>query len=305
MRHSIFWFIVALLLGSAPLVQALEMDAPVPAYTLNLEGGGKVTAQSERGHVTLLHFWASWCVPCRAEMPRLEKLYQKYHARGLDIVAIDMDSDEDQPLAREMMAHYHFPWALKSHAEVDELGRIWRMPLSILVDRKGIVRQNAWAADDDQGLPESVLVAGIEPLLGAAPVPTPASGMQSGTSPAIQVLHPMARATAPGQEEGVVYLTLVNPGDREDALEGADSAVADHIMLHQTTEMEGNMAHMAHEYHLVIPAHGQVTLAPGGHHLMLEDLAHPLVAGQTVPLNLHFQHGATVHVDVPITPLVP
>ncbi|MBW8028201.1 MAG: copper chaperone PCu(A)C [Ferrovum sp.] len=305
MQRSIFWFIVASLLGSAPLVQALEMNAPVPAYTLNLEGGGRVTAQSERGHVTLLHFWASWCVPCREEMPRLEKLYQKYHARGLDIIAIDMDSSEDQPMARDMMKNYHFPWVLKNHAEVDEFGRIWRMPLSILVDRKGIVRQNAWAADDDHGLPESVLLAGIEPLLGPTSAPVSESAVQAAHTPIIQILHPMARATAPGQEEGVVYLTLVNPGDREDALEGADSAVAGHIMLHQTMEMEGDMAHMEHEYHLVIPAHGQVTLAPGGHHLMLEDLDHPLVAGQTVPLDLHFQHSAPVHVDVPITPLVP
>ena len=305
MQRSMFWIIVASLLGSAPMAQALEMGSPIPAYTLNLEGGGKMTAQSEQGHVTLLHFWASWCVPCREEMPRLENLYQKYHARGLDIVAIDMDSDEDLPMARAMMKHYHFPWVLKSHAEVDEFGRIWRMPLSVLVDRKGIVRQNAWAADDDRGLPESVLVAGIEPLIGRSSAPVSQAGVQAVYPPTIQVLHPMARATAPGQEEGVVYLTLVNPGDHEDALEGADSPVSDHVMLHQTTENEDNMVHMEHEYHLVIPAHGQVTLAPGGHHLMLEDLDRPLVAGQTVSLNLHFQHGSDVHVDVPITPLVP
>lgn len=285
--------------------QALEIGDTVPSYRFPLQGGGEVTAGTQRQHVTLLHFWASWCVPCREEMPRLEALYQRYHGQGLDIVAINMDQPQDRPAAKAMMSHYHFPWALAQQSDDAGFGRIWRLPLSILIDRQGKIRQNAWAADDDHGLSQTQLTAQVVPLM----TMTQTSGTPGGaplakvTPPA--VLHAYARATAPGQTVGVVYLSLRNEGDTPDALEGADSPNADHIMLHQTQAMAGGMSHMQHEYHLVIPAHGQVDLSPGGHHLMLEDLHQPLVAGQVIPLNLHLQRAGTIHLDVPVMPMVP
>ncbi len=288
------------LLAGGP-VQALDRGDPVPPYRLSLEGGGSATNGSEQGRVTLIHFWAVWCVPCREEMPRLEKLYQAYHAQGLDIYAIDMDGDQDVAQAEAMMKHYTFPWGRKKSADIEGFGRIWRLPMSILIDRHGVIRQNAWAADDDHGLDEATLNAAILPLLGPK-VAAPAVSAVGGT---IVVSEARSRATAPGQEVGVVYLTLKNPGSEEDALEGADSPLAGHIMLHDTTMEMGGMSHMHHEYHLVIPAHGEVSLSPGGHHLMLEDLQKPLVAGQTLPLDLHFKHAPVQHLEVLIQPLVP
>ena len=303
------WIIGASLLLASLMAQALEIGDKAPDYRIPLEGGGEMTAHSQQDRVTLLHFWASWCVPCREEMPRLDTLYRRYHEQGLDIVAIDMDNPHDLPDARIMMEHHHFPWSVGSRADVGGFGRIWRLPMSVLIDRHGIVRQNALAADNDQGLSEAELERQVLPWL---------KGDHHGANPTEAkknmtplVLHAYARATAPGQSVGVVYLTLRNEGDSDDALEGADSPVADHIMLHQTmamgdmSGMGSGMSHMQHEYHLVIPAHGQVELKPGGHHLMLEDLEKPLVAGQVIPLDLHFQHAGKVHLEVEVTPLVP
>ncbi|MDA8417028.1 MAG: copper chaperone PCu(A)C [Betaproteobacteria bacterium] len=301
MKKSVGWGIFLMLCST--IVQAIDIGDAVTSYRIPLQGGGEVTAQTQKQRVTLLHFWASWCVPCRAEMPRLDKLYQRYHAQGLDIVAIDMDTPDGVSAAQAMMKQHRFPWALADQSEVAEFGRIWRLPLSILIDRQGKVRQNAWAADDDQGLSEATLVSQIEPLLQGQATTNPVHSADKSVPPTI--LHAYARATAPGQSVGVVYLTLRNDGDTPDALEGADSPVADHIMLHQTQSMSGGMSHMEHEYHLEIPAHGSVDLSPGGHHLMLEDLDKPLVAGQTIGLDLFFQKSGKVHVEVPVMPLVP
>lgn len=296
-----FGYAVLLMLFSIT-AKAIDKGVTVPAYQIPLQGGGEVTQQSQQHRVTLLHFWASWCVPCRAEMPRLDALYQRYHSQGLDIVAIDMDNPDGVEQARTMMKKLHFPWALAESSDVAGFGRIWRLPLSILIDKEGIVRQNAWAADDDQGLSETVLLAEIQPLFQGHGT-TAAAHSASVVAPV--VLHAYARATAPGQSVGVIYLTLRNDGDTPDALEGADSPRADHIMLHQTQAMVGGMSHMQHEYHLEIPAHGSVDLSPGGHHLMLEDLDGALVAGQTIGLDLYFQKAGKIHVDVPVMPLVP
>lgn len=154
-----------LLLAWAVQAHAVDVGNPAPPYEVHLVGGGDMTTGSQQQRVTILHFWASWCVPCREEMPRLETLYQRYHDKGLDIVAIDMDSPQDVAQARTMMSHFHFPWVLASQAQVEGFGRIWRLPLSILIDRQGIVRQNAWAADDDHGLSDAELEAQVAPLV--------------------------------------------------------------------------------------------------------------------------------------------
>ncbi len=297
------WIVGLLLLSWAVQAHAIDVGDPVPPYEVHLTNGEDVTASSQQHHVTILHFWASWCVPCREEMPRMEDLYQRYHDKGLDIVAIDMDSAQDIAQAREMMTHFHFPWAVASQAHVEGFGRIWRLPLSILIDRQGIVRQNAWAADDDHGLSEAELEAQVSPLIrSASPLMMPEQVTKT-TLPSVSDVQ--ARATAPGQKVGVIYLTIHNDSDVNDALEGADSPMAGHILLHQTQATPDGMTHMQHEYHLVVPAHGQMVLGPGGHHLMLEDLKQPLMAGQTIPLDLYFQHAGKLHVEVPIEPLVP
>lgn len=89
------------------------------------------------------------------------------------------------------------------------------------------------------------------------------------------------------------YVTLRNEGDQPAVLDGASSAAYGSVMLHQSSTETG-MGRMRMVDRLVVPAHGQVALSPGGYHFMLMDAARPVQPGQTVQVTLHFADGSTL-----------
>jgi copper(I)-binding protein len=109
-----------------------------------------------------------------------------------------------------------------------------------------------------------------------------------------------ARATAPGQTVGAVYMSLVSAGD--DHLTSVESSDADMAMLHKTVS-KGGMSDMQDMDTLALPAGRMVSLAPNGMHLMLMGLKHPLIPGQSVHLTLTFAKSAKVSAQVPVQPL--
>ncbi len=109
-----------------------------------------------------------------------------------------------------------------------------------------------------------------------------------------------ARATAPGQTIGAAYMSLTSV--RGDTLAGASSPDADMAMLHKTSR-HGGMSGMEDVDELDLPPGQTVTLAPNGLHVMLMGLKHPLVAGQTVRIDLTFKEAGIQHVSVPVQPL--
>ncbi len=135
-------------------------------------------------------------------------------------------------------------------------------------------------------------VAGLPMLAGAAPT----------HFKHLTLHHAFARATVPGQEVGAVYLTIENDGDQPEVLTEARCTAADQVTLHQT-QHSGDMTHMHHAPSFVIPAHGQLVLAPGGQHLMLESLHGPLQVGSAVELTLHFEPSGDVRIPVPVQSL--
>ena len=128
-------------------------------------------------------------------------------------------------------------------------------------------------------------------LLAATLLPGPAAAQAD----APQVSHPWARATAPRQTVGAAYLGLMSP--TADALVGASTPAADHAELHEM-RMDGGVMRMRGVPALPLPAGQAVSLAPGGYHLMLVGLKHPLQAGETFALQLRFQSGRTADVQV-------
>ena len=158
------WLLVLALAAAIGMpAQAIEEGAPAPGYEIHLFNGQAFGAGEGSGKVVLLHFWASWCVPCREEMPAMERYYQKHHQEGLELIAISMDDAEDLQKARDIMKGYSFPGAWIRDAKVRGYGRIWRIPLTFVIDRKGILRHDAW--DGDAGIDESTLDKTISPLL--------------------------------------------------------------------------------------------------------------------------------------------
>ena len=115
-----------------------------------------------------------------------------------------------------------------------------------------------------------------------------------------QVSSAWARATAPGQTEGAVYLTLAS--HTAERLVSASSPDAETAMLHRTTEA-GGVAGMEPADGLDLPAGQPVTLAPHGLHLMLTGLKHPLVAGSYITVALTFRQSGTATYNVAVVPI--
>ncbi len=121
-------------------------------------------------------------------------------------------------------------------------------------------------------------------------------GASQGAAAGVSVAQPWARASIGASTTAAAYLSLVSHG-AADALTGASTPVAGQAQLH-TAGMEGGVMHMRPVDSLPLPPDHAVTLAPGGYHLMLEHLAHPLHRGDTFPLTLRFRTAPPVTVQV-------
>jgi thiol-disulfide isomerase/thioredoxin len=135
--------------------------APDVAYTL-LDGTPGSTQQL-RGKVVLVNFWATWCAPCRAEMPAIDAFYRKHRGDGLVVVAVSMDRPADEAKARAVMEDYAFGAAFAKDASFKGYGRIWRLPLTFVVDREGVLRRDDWY--EDPGIDAAKLDAVVLPLV--------------------------------------------------------------------------------------------------------------------------------------------
>jgi thiol-disulfide isomerase/thioredoxin len=135
-----------------PVVEAKLLDG---TPTLRVGGGP--------GKVTIVNFWATWCAPCRAEMPDLQTYYERHKSQGLEVLAISMDEPRDLAAVRRVAQGFTFPVALKADANFKGLGRIWRMPSTFVVDRHGILRKNGHEGKPSVDL--ELLEAEVTPLL--------------------------------------------------------------------------------------------------------------------------------------------
>jgi periplasmic copper chaperone A len=116
---------------------------------------------------------------------------------------------------------------------------------------------------------------------------------------ALVIDAPWARATPKGADVGAAYLTIRNDGDADDRLVSATTDFAT-VQIHEMKVQDGVMKMRQLTDGLPVPAHGTVALAPGGDHLMLAKLAHPLTQGETAKLTLVFEHAGTATIDFPI-----
>lgn len=119
---------------------ALGTGAKAPEIGLKDTAGRPVAIADLRGKVVLVDFWASWCAPCKQELPVLEKLYAKYKGQGLEIVGVNIDNDAANMksfLRRTPLSFRVVPDTKRKVAAVYEPPK---MPSSYLIDKKGIVR---------------------------------------------------------------------------------------------------------------------------------------------------------------------
>ncbi len=134
-------------------------DKPLPDLILTSVAGEKWSLHERRGRVVLLNFWATWCAPCRAEVPYLVSLSNKYKARGLEIVGINIDSENIEQI-NNFIKEFKMDYPVLLTVPGSTLSQQKAVPLSLLINEKGVLAKKYVGA-----IKESVFEKDIEVLL--------------------------------------------------------------------------------------------------------------------------------------------
>jgi peroxiredoxin len=128
---------LAIASGTVPAVAPLST---APDFTLRTMGGPNMRLQEQRGQVVMVNFWATWCGPCRQEMPHLNRLYEKYKASGFVLLGVNVDDDARNAADVAAKLGVTFPVLLDTDKKVSKLYDLATMPSTVLIDRDGKIR---------------------------------------------------------------------------------------------------------------------------------------------------------------------
>ena len=141
-----------------------DVGATMPPYQATLLDGKPFDLAAERGrNVVFLNLWATWCGPCRFEIPELEKMHAKYAARGFEVVGVSVDeggAEAVKPFAKEQTIGY--PIALDPSGKIANILQTTVLPTSVLIDRNGKI---VWRRIGALMGPDATLDAAIEKAL--------------------------------------------------------------------------------------------------------------------------------------------
>ncbi len=142
----------------------LTLGHPAPPLVLHTIDGKNIATRDLVGQVVIATFWATWCEPCHAEMLLLSDYAARRARDGLKVLGFSLDTPENLPQVRTMAAKLSFPVGLLGSPWAGDYGRIWRCPVSFVIDRKGCLADNGW--DDAQpAWTKERLQRVVEPLL--------------------------------------------------------------------------------------------------------------------------------------------
>ncbi len=135
----LFLFFISTSLGGTGFV---AVGSKVPDVKVVRADGKYVSLTSFKGKVVLINFWATWCPPCVREMPELNKLYKKFHKRGLEVLPIANPRDSVERVKSFFKyVGIRFPYYVDESFTVTRLFGVRALPTTFIVDRKGVVRQ--------------------------------------------------------------------------------------------------------------------------------------------------------------------
>lgn len=131
-----------------PVSDRVEVGQPAPPYAAQSMSGDTVSLAGLRGKVVLLNVWATWCGPCRAEIPELRAIHEKYKARGLELVGVSVDADGSDDAIRAFAQDFKMDYAIwRDPGEgVSATFRMSGVPATFVIDRKGVLRWKATGA---------------------------------------------------------------------------------------------------------------------------------------------------------------
>jgi len=175
-NQRIILYLLLLIAGAAwielsadpPHVSSGNTSAPLagfaaPDFTLETPDGDAYTLSQLRGQAVLVNLWATWCPPCRAEMPTIERMYQEYKGRGFIVLAVNMTTQDD-PFAVLPFTQEHgltFPILLDETNDVASAYQLRSLPSSYFIDPDGIIREVVIGGP----MSEALLRARIEQIL--------------------------------------------------------------------------------------------------------------------------------------------
>jgi len=129
-----------ILLDATAAMAELKEGLPAPAVRADLIDGRSFDSMQHRGKVIVVNFWASWCKPCREEMPALDAYYRAHRAEGLELIAISLEGPGDLAKVKQAMKDFSFSAALAASAQTEGYGRLSRLPITFVIDRRGVLR---------------------------------------------------------------------------------------------------------------------------------------------------------------------
>jgi cytochrome c biogenesis protein CcmG, thiol:disulfide interchange protein DsbE len=155
----------------------VAVGAPAPAYAAELQDGTPVSLADHKGEVVLLNIWATWCKPCRQEMPALDTLHRRHAAQGLRIAGVSIDVDDDRTKVAEFAASLGASYTLWYDPD-DKVSTTFLaigVPASYLIGRDGTLRwRHVGPVTADDGPLNAALRAALDEPVPAAPtVPAP------------------------------------------------------------------------------------------------------------------------------------
>ncbi len=146
MRRLAFIVIALALTGAAALPSAARQEPslvgkPAPAFSLRDLSGKPLKLADFRGKVVLVDFWATWCVPCRVEIPHFIALQKKYASQGFTLIGISMDDTAEPVPAVVKKYGINYPVAVGDAALAERFGGVLGLPVAIVIDRNGVIRE--------------------------------------------------------------------------------------------------------------------------------------------------------------------
>jgi len=159
----------------------VQVGRAAPGLVVQELNGQTFDLASLRGKVVIINFWATWCTPCRSEMPAFSRFYRQYHARGVEMIGLSVDRSHERSDVAQVMPSLGYPVAMLDDAQTDGFGDPDSIPETFIVDRAGVVR--AWFTPDKITVTDKVLADSVVPLLATGT----AAGRQ--TVPSVSATH--------------------------------------------------------------------------------------------------------------------
>lgn len=149
--------------NASDLFCATSTGQAAPELVVEELDGHTFDLAAERGKVTIVNFWATWCPPCRKEMPALDAFYKRYHTLGLEMIGLSADRPRDRSEVIKVMQSFSYPAAMLDDAKSNGFDKPSALPVTYVIDKNGNLQ--AELIPDERPLTEESLAAIVLPLL--------------------------------------------------------------------------------------------------------------------------------------------